>query len=65
MKKVVAKYRKPFCCHAIGFCNNCDEQFDIFHGEMPQIKKHILKTGHSVAVEYGLHNTFYLRRGYE
>ena len=59
MSRVVAKYKKPFIGHALGFCDVCDKEFDIFHGEMPELKKHIRKTGHSVSVEYGMHNTYF------
>lgn len=60
MKRVKAKYRKPFTGHAIGYCRGCEKEFDIFHDGIQEVRNHILKTGHSVDVEYGCHNTFYL-----
>lgn len=57
--KVIAKRKKPSTIHAIGFCRGCKKQFDVFHDGMRKIRSHVLKTGHSVDVEYGSYNTFF------
>jgi len=60
--RVKAKFAVPAVVHKLGHCNDCDSQFDLFSGEEEEMKNHILQTGHSVTVETGTYNIFYLQK---
>lgn len=61
MREVRAKKRKPVLIHSLGFCEECGRQFDVFHNGMGEVKRHIIKTKHSVLVESGYSNIFYYK----
>ena len=41
--------------HAIAHCNDCNFQAELFTTAAREATKHCRKTGHSVAVELGVH----------
>lgn len=56
--KVKIKYKRPILGHALGFCDTCNLQFDIFHDGRKEFMKHAKLTGHKMSIETAYHQYF-------
>jgi hypothetical protein len=56
--KVRIKYKKPAKNHSLGFCEECGEQFDVFHNGRKEFMAHAYKTGHFMILETAYHQHY-------